>query len=209
MSSLGKMSKRKLRILDFDIECRPIAWYAGEFVTKQPTVISWKFIGEKGQPSVRAIGESGINAVVLDEEAAMIEAFRAAYDQADVVTGHYIRGFDLTVLNGACIRLGLPGLMPKLSSDTKLDFAKSSGLSKSMENLSAMFEAKHPKFPMDTAKWARANMLLPDGIATAKKRCVSDVVEHIELRQLMLDRGLLGPPKEWNPQSSGIGNYHA
>lgn len=200
---------RKLVVLDFDIECRPLAWYGGEFVTKQPTVIAWKEVNKPGRVQVAAIGESDRSSKVLEEEIEMIEKFREAYEQADVVTGHYIRGFDLPTLNGACIRLGIRGLVPKPASDTKLDFAKASGLSKSMENLSAMFEARHQKFPMNTALWAAGNMLLPEGIRVAKERCINDVVEHIELRQTMLDRGLLRPPVEWNPEASGFGGYHA
>lgn len=41
-------SNGRARILDFDVECRPIAWYGGDWVTKQPTAIAWKFVGERG-----------------------------------------------------------------------------------------------------------------------------------------------------------------
>ena len=200
-----------LRVLDFDIECRPIAWYAGEWVTKQPTVIAWKWVHEPAyvEPRVAWIGRSGISARVLDEEEEMILEFLEVYDRAEMVTGHFIRGFDLPTLNGACMRLGMPGLGSKLASDTKLDLDTASGLSKSMENLSAMFEAEHQKFPMNTALWARSNMLLPDGIELAKTRCQNDVVEHIELRERMIDLDVLAPPRDWSPRSSGVGGYHA
>lgn len=204
-----RISIPKQRILDFDVECRPLAWYGGDFVTKQPTAIAWKFIGERPALRVAVIGESDRSSLVLEEEAEMLEAFREAYDQSDIVTGHYIRGFDLTVLNGAFLRLGLPLLDQKLSQDTKLDLAKASGLSKSMENLGAMYELKHPKIPMDTAAWAAANMLLPEGIARTRKRVVGDVREHIELRDKMLAHGVLGPPQLWTHTSGGKGSYHA
>jgi hypothetical protein len=200
---------RTLKILDFDTECRPIAWYGGDFVTKQPTAIAWKFIGSKGSPTVAAIGESFDTRKVLDEERAMLEMFRAAFDEADMVTGHFIRGFDLPLLDGALMRLGLPALGPKLTQDTKLDLAKTSGLSKSQENLGAMFELKHPKFPMNTALWAESNMLLPNGIRLAKKRVVSDVEQHIEMRNVMVSRGYLRPPVLWSPEGLGAGGYHA
>lgn len=191
-------SLRRARILDFDVECRPLAWYGGDFVTKQPTAIAWKFIGERGAVQVVAIGESDRSSRVLDEERAMLEAFREAYDAADIVTGHYIRGFDLAVLTGACLRLGLPLLGDKDTQDTKLDFVRAQGISKSLENLGAMFELKHPKVPMNTGSWARANMLLPDGIAATKKRVVGDVREHVELRARMLELGVLGAAKPWS-----------
>jgi DNA polymerase elongation subunit (family B) len=195
-------------VLDFDIECRPIAWYGGDWVTKQPTAIGWKVIGDRSKPNVAWIGESDRMSRVLDEERAMIEAFREAYDAADMVTGHYIRGFDLPVLNGACARLGLPLLGQKLAEDTKGDLPKLQGVSKSMENLSAMFDAKVQKYGMDTAKWADANMLLPDGIELAKKRVTTDVREHIELRAILIERGLLSPARLWIPTGGKDGGYN-
>lgn len=182
----------KLRVLDFDVECRPLAWYGGDFVTKQPTAIAWLFIGETSIPTVTYIGGSDRSSRVLIEEEKMIEAFRKAYDAADVVTGHFLRGFDLPLLNGACDRLGLPPLDSKHAQDTKLDYMAASGISKSLENLGAMYELKHPKVQMNTTSWAAGNMLLPHGIQQTIKRVVGDVREHVELRQEMLRRGVLG-----------------
>jgi DNA polymerase elongation subunit (family B) len=192
----------RIRILDFDCECRPIAWYGGDWVTKQPTAIAWKFIGERGRVYVAVIGESYDPRNVLDEEAAMLERFRAAYDAADIVTGHFIRGFDLPLLNGALMRLGLPLLGAKDTQDTKLDLVKGQGISKSQENLGAMYELRHPKVGMNTGLWMKGNLLLPDGIEATKKRVVGDVRQHIELRQAMLDRGHLMAAAPW---SSGGG----
>lgn len=200
---------RTLKVLDFDCECRPLAWYGGDFVTKQPTAIAWKVVGSRGTPSVAVIGESDRSSRVLDEERAMLEAFRKAFDDADVVTGHYIRGFDLPLLDGALMRLGSPPLGKKLSQDTKLDLAKAQGISKSQENLGAMFELKHPKVPMNTTKWAEANMLLPEGIELTRKRAVGDVAQHIEMRERMLERDYLRAPVLWSPDSFGVGGYSA
>ena len=127
----------------------------------------------------------------------MIEAFRDAFDAAEVVTGHFCRGFDLPTLNGACERLGLRTLGDKLVQDTKLDYVSASGISKSMENLGAMYELRHPKVPMNTHLWGLGNMLLPEGIAATRKRVVGDVREHVELREEMLLRGVLGAPRPW------------
>jgi DNA polymerase elongation subunit (family B) len=188
----------KRRVLDFDVECRPLAWYGGDFVTKQPTAIAWKFVGERGAVEVAWIGGSDRSSRVLDEERLMLLAFVDAYEQADVVTGHFIRGFDLPLLNGALDRLGLPVLGPKWTEDTKGDYISAGGISKSMENLGAMYELKHPKVGMNTGLWGAANMLLPHGIEATKKRVIGDVKEHVELRAEMLRRGVLGPGKEWS-----------
>jgi DNA polymerase elongation subunit (family B) len=190
---------REAYVLDFDVECRPIAWYGGDWVTKQPTAIAWQFIGVMAEPAVRVIGESFDSRNVLDEERAMLEAFRLAYDAADIVTGHYIRGFDLPLLNAAMMRLGLPLLGSKLAQDTKGDLAKGHGISKSQENLGAMYELEHPKVPMNTALWLKGNLLLPEGIEATKKRVLGDVRQHVELRSTMIERGHLGPASTWSP----------
>lgn len=198
-------TSRRVLILDFDCECRPIAWYGGDWVTKQPTAIAWQFIGGRGPlggTRVAAIGESGFSENVLEEEAEMLGLFREAYDAADIVTGHYIRGFDLPLLNGALMRLGLPLLSAKLTQDTKLDLVRGQGISKSQQNLGAMFELEHPKVPMNTALWAEANMLTSAGIAATKKRVIGDVRQHIEMRSVMLERDLLGPVRVWSGGAS-------
>ena len=203
-----KARVRGLRVLDADSECRPLAWYAGDFVTKQPTAIAWRWTDGK-KTYVKAIGESYDTRKVLDEELEMLLAFRAAYDAADVVTGHFLRGFDLPLLSGALVRLGQPPLGKKLTQDTKLDAFKRTGMSMSQENLGAMFELEHPKYPMNTALWGMANMLLPEGIALTKKRVVADVEQHVEMRDAMLAQDSLGPPRLWTPDGAGVGGYHA
>lgn len=202
---------RDARVLHFDCECRPMAWYGGDFVTKQPTAIAWKWADapETEQPSYMIIGGSHEPDNLDDEETEMIEVFRSFYDEADIITGHYIRGFDLTLLDGACMRLDLPLLGEKTASDTKLDFAKAHGISKSQENLGAMFDLAHPKIPMDTAKWFESNKLTTKGIGYTIERVIGDVQQHIDLRREMLDRNLLRAPTVWSPTSSGLGKYVA
>lgn len=198
---------RTLRVLDFDVECRPLAWYGGDWVTKQPTAVAWCWVGDE-DVQVQVIGESDRSSRVPLEEARMLEAFRRAYDEADIVTGHFIRGFDLPLLNGALMRLGRPGLDAKMAQDTKLDLVRAQGLSKSQENLGAMFELGHPKVGMDTTKWAAANMLLPEGIRHTKERVVGDVRQHMEMRARMLDQGLLRAPAVWSA-GAGPGKRYA
>lgn len=195
-------SWKKLRILDFDCEARPIAWY-GDWVTKQITAIAWKYVDAPAAlpPKVAYIGKSDRSSKVLDEERAMLGAFVEEYDKADVVTGHFIRGFDLPLINGSLIRLGMGQLPDKLAQDTKGDLARAQGISKSQENLGAMFEMDHPKVGMNTAKWGRANMLLPDGIQECIERVVGDVNQHIEMRSRMLAIGALAPPSIWSPRA--------
>ena len=190
---------KPLRILDFDCEARPLSWYGGDFVTKEVTAIACQFIGQQ-RVHCWLLGR--------DDPRAMLRSFTALYDRADMVTGHFIRGYDLPTLNAAMLEYGLPALDNKLAHDTKLDLLKFSGLSKSQENLGALLELEHPKVQMDQAKWREANRLTKRGIALTRQRAVGDVRQHIEMRQELIDRNLLGPPKVWSPHGTDSPGYH-
>lgn len=194
------VNRRILRILDMDSECRPLSWYGGDWVSKEVTAIAGRFIGEKKFYTF-FLGELTMVEV--------LEGFREVYDWADYVTGHYIRGFDLSLINGAMLDAGLRPLGDKYAQDTKLDLIRYSGLSKSQENLSAMLGLEHPKIGMNQELWRQANRLTKKGIKLTKERVVGDVEQHIEMRQALLDRGMLGPPKLWESLSSGKNpGYH-
>lgn len=187
-----------LRLLDFDIECRPLSLYGGDFVTREITAIACRFLDEN-DTRCWLLGQ--------DDPGDMLEGFRACYDQAGLVTGHFIRGYDLPTINAAMAELWLDPLGPKLTQDTKLDLIKFSGLSKSQENLAAMLHLEHPKVQMSQEDWREANRLSPDGLAKTAARVKGDVEQHIELRAKLLSAGLLGPPRRWSGVSSGVGGY--
>lgn len=191
----GKLRfKRKLNILDFDCECRPMAFY-GEWVTKEITAIAWRTIGQKSthcwllEPTQ-----------TWDEHVAKkrdgLDKFLSAYDRADIVTGHYIRGFDLPLINAHCVDLGAHPLGPKLAHDTKGDLISMHGISKSQQNMAAHLDDS-VKEGMDTAKWELANTLVREGRAETKRRVIGDVKQHIQFRQSLLDRHALKPPTVW------------
>ena len=190
---------RKAHILDFDCEARPLSWINADYVSKELTAIAWKFIGSRDPVEVRLLGD------VEPEE--MIEDFRAAYNKADIVTGHYIRGFDLPLLNGSLIDLQLPILEPKLAQDTKDDLVKFAGISKSQENLAAGFDLHRRKAHMHQAAWRDANRLTTSGLEEARRRVTSDVKQHIELRAKLLRLGYLGPPRLWTPDRGRMAAY--
>lgn len=192
---LSWSSPRKLRILDFDIENRPLSyWYDGN-CTAEVTAIGCKWIGEP-DAYVWLLGDSDLPD--------MLEAFRVLYDAADIVTGHYIRRHDLPILNGALTEHGLPKLASKMTHDTKLDLLKRSGISSSQESLGATLGLEHPKVQMDQQKWRNANRLTKEGRDLTRERVLGDVLQHIELRQRLMDLGYLGPPRVWQ-SGGGVG----
>ena len=193
------------RRLCFDMEARPLGWYAGDFNHKEVTMISSAWVDDpEGTMETQVLTKRDDSAV------RMVKEFLKRYDEADIVVGHYIRGFDLPLLNATCLDLGLPPLSSKMSHDTKGDLVKLHGLSKSMENLGALLGLVHPKVHMNMQNWRQANRLMPEGIEYARIRCEGDVLENIELRAVLLERGYLSAPKLWSSGGSGhVPQYHA
>jgi hypothetical protein len=185
-------TRRKLVILDFDIEARPLSWYGGDLTTKEITAIAGQIVGTN---------ERHYWLLGIHERAEMLRGFKFLFDQVDMVTGHYIRGFDLPMLNSALAEEGLPLLGQKLVHDTKTELVSLHGMSKSQENLAAMLEARHGKVQMDQASWRAANRLTKEGIELTKQRVLGDVAQHIEMREKLIERGMLGPPQVWRPRS--------
>jgi hypothetical protein len=179
-----------LRILDFDIENRPLSYLGMDFTTADVTAIAAGWAG-KSKVECWMLGE------VTTEE--MLSGFVGLYDEADMVTGHYIRKHDLPIINGALIEHGMPTLKPKLTSDTKLDMLRRSGISCSQESLAGMFGLPEQKKHMTQTAWRMANRLTLEGIQHARERVVSDIRQHKALRERMVEAGLLGPPRTWVP----------
>lgn len=182
---------RRLRILDFDIENRPLAYLGGDFTTGEVTAIAWAWVGQTKLPEVRLLGK--------DTMGDILEAFVRVYNQADIVTGHYIREHDLPVINGALMEQRRRGLDEKRVSDTKIDLVSRRHISASQENLAAMLGVKSPKVCLNNTEWREANRLTPKGLKITAARVAGDVLQHMELRLKLSELGLLGAPSMWRP----------
>lgn len=178
------------RILDFDIENRPLSYWCADRPSADVTSIAWSWIGE-----------SKITCMLLGEvsQYEILKTFSEVFAQADMVTGHYIRRHDLPIVNGALIELGMAILGQKLSSDTKMDLVKRQDLPVSQEALAAYLGVKAPKIQMTQADWRSANRLTKSGLERTRRRVVGDVKQHKEMRAELLRRGLLKAPKLWTP----------
>jgi len=182
------------RILDVDIENRPSSyWYDGQ-TTAEVTAIAWAFTDKPKDISVRVLDPD--DSLSMEN---MLYDFLNAYDEAYMVTGHYIRKHDLPILNGAIIENGFLPLSPKMTSDTKLDLIRYSDQPKTQEYLGRLMDTKASKVHMDQADWREANRLTPEGLAKTKKRVIGDVRQHIQLRAALIERGMLTKPKLWKP----------
>lgn len=129
----------------------------------------------------------------------MLDFFSQAWDEADIVTGHYIRKFDLPILNGSLFEFEMPLLGPKLAVDTKVDLKEIAAMSLSQENLSALKELDESKFHMNDNWWRKVARLTPEGLDLALTRVVKDVEQHTALRNKLAIAGALNPPSIWTP----------
>lgn len=193
--------KSNFKILDFDIECRPLSWYGGDFVTREVTAIACKFIGSKEEPYCWLLGEYS------PEE--ILNNFLENYNEAGMVTGHYIRGFDLPVINASLTEYGMFPLSAKLTQDTKNDLIKKQGMSNSQENLAAMLQIESPKISMSQEDWRSANRLTKEGLEKVRERVIGDVIQHIEMRQRLLEHDMLCKPKVWSSYGTSKTKFYS
>lgn len=182
---------RKTRILDFDIENRPLSYWMPDRPTAEVTAIASCWTDDLGSMEVLLLGPMTV--------AEILDRFLARYNEADIVTGHYIRKHDLPILSGQLLELGRPPLSAKMTSDTKLDMLKKADVPATQEYLGEVFGIDAPKVHMTQADWREANRLTPAGLAKTEARVAGDVRQHMLLREAMLAAGWLGGPRLWRP----------
>ena len=190
---------RPLRVLDFDVEARPLHWIASDYVSKEITAMAWAWTDKPDDVTCYLLGET--------DPILMLREFVKAYNQADLVTGHFIRGYDLPMINGALMEYRLPVLGDKATQDTKGDLVRRAGLSMSQESLGSMLRLDQKKVTMNQAKWRSANRLEPEGRELARERVTGDVKMHIEMRRELLALNYLAPVKTWRSGSARVEQY--
>ncbi len=195
--SLATFHEEPVRILDFDTECRPMH-YSEWRPESQITAYAWSWVGE-AQVRTGLLRHRELERELRAFEREILTDFLAFYDQADIVTGHYLLKHDLPLLNDHCIRLGLEPLGKKLVIDTKVHMPQIRSLGLSQENLGDLFRIDERKHHMSGRLWALANELTREGRAQAKKRVVDDVLQHKAILAKLLERDVLGPPQVWSP----------
>jgi hypothetical protein len=205
---------RQLRILDFDIENRPLSYWMPDRPTADITAIASMWSGKPATMQVLLLipktGNSTLDYLLWKTYAeaipegsmvgttGMLELFSDRYLMADMVTGHYIRKHDLPIINGALYDADLPLLGPKLTQDTKLDMFKKADVPATQEHLLEVLGAGS-KEHMTQGDWRMANRLSIEGVRRTYERVSSDVLAHDKMRQEMVARGWLKAPSMWAP----------
>lgn len=191
------------RILGFDLESRPSAFWGSWGPTAEITAFAWKWTDEPDvhtmllQANGRFIRGDGKR--VSGDRA--YQDFVAVLAEAGVVFGHNIRKFDLPMLNSGLMRRSLPVLPALRTTDTLRDFPKKKDMSASLENIAVMLglDDEGGKKHMSIMDWERANKLMPDGMSLAYERVVSDVLLQERVRARLITLGWLKPVREWRP----------
>jgi hypothetical protein len=194
-----KVRSRLLRVLNFDIENRPLTYLGSDFTTAEITAIAWAWCDKPEDVTCVLLGEMTLRD--------MLVTFIQAYDHADLVVGHFVRGHDLLMVNSACIEQRLPALSDKYIHDSKTAMIRGKGLSRSQESLAAMLGLERPKVHMTQADWREANRLTPEGLKRTRERVVGDVKQNIEMWAALKKHGYLGPPTLWKSGSAVVEQY--
>lgn len=183
-----------LRILGFDIENKPLAYLGEGFTTAKITAIAACWADQPKSMTYWWIPMGKDNEAIR-----VLESFRELYNQADIVTGHYIRKHDLPHINGAMMRYGLAPLDQKNTIDTKSDWFRKKDISAKLENLLKYYGIPHSKAHISAAEWEAANDGDMRGLKKLKQRCVGDVRAQLALYKKMATLGHLSASKVWRP----------
>lgn len=192
---------RRMRVLDFDLENRPLSYWQPDRPTAQITAIASCWTDDLSSMEVLLLRPEDFE----DQEREMLLRFKARYDEADEVSGHYITRHDLPILNGALYELGLPLLGPKRACDTKTLMMKKADVPATQEFLLETLDVRDiygkpvAKHHMSQSAWRSANRLSPEGLEQTRERVSSDVYAHIQMHAEMHRRGMLRPPGIWDP----------
>ncbi len=174
------------RILDFDMETLAAGYADPSWVPDKITCISASWIGEDkvhtwitGQKHYWT-RKGRARTVLLP--------FYELLTQADVVTGHNIKRFDLRVFNAEAMRCGVEPIRSILVEDT-MGVLKSKGFKKGLDNIAVELGVKAKKKTLNWAEWDKAYE--DPTWREVIERCETDVILHKEVREEMIRRGWL------------------
>lgn len=184
--------ERPLRVLDIDLECLPGHWIGSDYVSKIMTAAAMSWMDGK---QVRVLTHYD------HEPEDMALAVKAEIDKADIVVGHFIRGFDLALLNGNLLMGGHSPLKRVMTHDTKEDLVAFGGRSKSQKNLGAQLGLTHPKVEVTLFEWEQFNQRRKGFKQKGIDRVRGDVLQNKELYARLIEKGWLRGPQMWTDNS--------
>jgi DNA polymerase elongation subunit (family B) len=178
------LSNSRRRILDFDIECVAAGFADPNWVPVTVTAYAYSWVDEDDITVDALPVRHFYNARM---RARFLRPLWDALNEADVLTGHNILRFDLPVLDGEALKLGLPRLPRKQVQDTIS--LRRIRAKKGQDVLAHVFGVVDEKLPLNWAQWEAAYG--EKTLATVKDRVAGDVRQHKALRLAMLEHGWL------------------
>ena len=177
------------RVWGFDVEARPGPWGGDDFTFKNMLSLAGGY--ERG---------NRIEYLAPGFTAGALEDFVAPLRDSNVlVVAHNGIRYDLPFLNGTLLKMGLSALPPLRVHDTYSCLKKTGyAFSKSLANLSKRFGVTH-KGHMGEYDWELVYAGDPQALDNLRTYNIGDVRTTLELRRVLVERGLLLPPKNWTP----------
>lgn len=182
------MTSVPLRILDFDIETLAAGFDDPNWVPQKITCISASWVGDDEVHSWM-VGQRGYWSRKARARK-VLKPFYRMLAEADMVTGHNIRRFDLGVFNAEAMRCGTEPIRHILAEDT-MRVLRSKGFKKGLDNIAVELGVPGRKLALNWAEWDYAYE--DPTWATVRERCESDVRLHKLVREEMRRRGWLRP----------------
>jgi hypothetical protein len=176
------------RVWAFDIEARPGPWGGGDFTFRSMLSIAAGFEGKPVAYLAPGFLKYELERLIMPLREGNV-----------LVVGHNAIRYDLPMLNGTLVKLGLPCLPPLLVSDTYAHLVKSDyAYSKSLGNMAERFGIQ-AKGAMSEYAWERAYAGDADYLERLQRYNIGDVSTVLALRAVLLERGMLKPPRVWKP----------
>lgn len=196
-------------VLIFDLEARPTAWIGGDYVGRTMTAFAYTYLDAGDDVVCRTLQSTGTPEERISSWHDMVIEIAAAVESADLVIGHWVRGFDLPLLNADLERVGrIEPLGRLLTIDTKSDRLTGSGLSQSLENLAFRYDTSVQKMDMREPMWEEYNCWQTErSVKWVRDRVSTDILATRELYVAMNDAGRLLGPKAWDPSSASLPRY--
>lgn len=183
-----RFSVDPLPIFCFDVEARPGPWGGGDFTFKAMLSLA-------GGPD-----EDHINYLGPGFKAKALERWVTPLREPCLVVTHNGPRYDLPLLNGTLIKMGLEPLPRLLVSDTYFGIPKRGlAFSASLGNLAQRFEVEHQKGHMSEVDWEQVYAGDRDALERLRTYNIGDVFSTLALRRKLLELGLLRGPRPWSP----------
>ena len=172
----------------FDVEARPGPWGGGDFTFKHMLSLA-------GGPD-----EHNIDYLGPGFKARALERWVRPLREPCLVITHNGPRYDLPLLNGTLVKMGLSPLPPLMVSDTYAGLPKRGlAFSASLGNMAKRFGLEQQKGSMGEVDWERVYAGDREALDDLMHYNIGDVFTTLALHRRLSELGLLKAPQRWQP----------